>query len=130
MQALIFILNLPWTIALILISPLFSPRKVELHSKPLAIIIYVQVFRYYRRLPGLSGVRAMTLGSVILLSPDILEKDLDHELVHIKQHQQVPFLHPILNLIETIKYGYLENKYEKEAYLLSGSTYVGYRLNR
>lgn len=66
----------------------------------------------------------MTLGNVILLGPRILKNDIEHELVHVQQHQREPFIHPILSAIETAKYGYKESKYEKEAYSKSKSTYI------
>jgi len=67
----------------------------------------------------------MTLGNLILLGPKLLDKDLEHELVHIKQHQREPLIHPILNEVEILRHGHRQNKYEKEAYSTSGSTYVG-----
>lgn len=66
----------------------------------------------------------MTLGNVILLGPKLLENDLEHELVHIRQHQREPLVHPILNFIETRRHGYRGNKYEEEAYSTTNSTYV------
>lgn len=66
----------------------------------------------------------MTLGSVVLLGPKLLKNDLEHELVHIKQHQREPFVHPILNQIEILRHGYRENKYEHEAYSTTDSIYV------
>jgi hypothetical protein len=53
----------------------------------------------------------MTLGSVTLFGPKLLNNDLEHELVHIKQHKREPLIHPILNFIETLRHGYRQNKY-------------------
>ena len=66
----------------------------------------------------------MAMGNVILLGPNILDKDLEHELVHIKQYQREPFIHPILYAIELLKFGYRNNKYEKEAYGRAGNVYI------
>ena len=125
MQLLIFALNLPWSIVL-LIAGIFSiPRRIELHHNPFAIIMYVRSFWFYHWMPSRRGVRAMTLGSVILLGPKLLNNDIEHELVHIKQHEREPFIHPVLNQLETFRRGYRRNKYEEEAYSSSGSVYVG-----
>ena len=128
MKLLAFILNLPWTIILLVASVLSIPYKLELHHKPFAVIIYVRSFWYYRWVPSQKGVRAMTLGSVILLGPKLLPNDLEHELVHIKQHQREPLIHPVLNGIETLRHGYTQNKYENEAYSTTDSIYVGHPL--
>jgi hypothetical protein len=128
MQFVSFILNLPWTI-LLLIAGIFSlPSKIILHHRPFAVIVYVRSFWYYQWVPSQRGVRAMTLGNTMLLGPKLLDRDLEHELVHIKQHQQEPLIHPILNEIQTLRYGYRQNKYEDEAYSTTGSTYVGHPL--
>ena len=102
MQLLAFLLNLPWTIALVIAGLLSLPTKAELHTKPFAMIIHVRSFWYYKWVSGQRSVRAMALGSVILLGPELIKNDLEHELVHIQQHQREPFIHPILNFIETM----------------------------
>ena len=128
MQLVSFVLNLPWTIGLLIVSLLSYPINGAFHRKPLAIILNVRSFWYYTWCPSQKGVRAMTFGKVILLGPKLLKNDLEHELVHIKQHQREPFIHPILNQIELIRKGYRNNKYEMEAYAKSNSTYVGHKL--
>jgi hypothetical protein len=125
MELISFILNLPWTIVMLAAGILSVPTKIQLHRKPFTIIIRVRSFWYYHWIPSKKGVRAMTLGSLVLLGPKLLNKDVEHELIHVEQHQREPFIHPILNLIETIKSGYRHNKYEEEAYTKTGSTYVG-----
>lgn len=67
-------------------------------------------------MPGKSKIRAITNGHTIQLGPLERGKDLDHELVHVEQAIREPFIHPVLYTIENIKHGYLDNKYEKEAY--------------
>jgi hypothetical protein len=128
MQLLTFILNLPWSLALLVASIFSFPTRVKFHRSPLAVVVYVRSFWYYRWVPSQKGVRAMTLGNVILLGPRLLKNDLEHELVHIKQHQREPFIHPILNQIETFRRGYRKNKYEDEAYTTTNSTYIGHQL--
>lgn len=125
MQLIAFIINLPWTLILLIAGILSLPRKIAIHHRPFAIILSVRSFWWYYWLPSKRGVRAMTLGSVVLLGPALLDKDLEHELVHIKQHQREPLIHPILSQIETWRHGYRQNKYEDEAYATTNSTYIG-----
>ena len=69
------------------------------------------------------GARAAAIGYVILLSPKIENLDLEHELVHVDQHRRYPLIFPILYYIELLKSGYRNNKFEDEAYRLSGNKY-------
>lgn len=118
-----FLLNLPWTLIGI-ISALFSvPRSVEFSKNPFTITFRVRSFWWYRWLPGKQGVRAMVHGNVVQLAPTADEKDLEHELVHVKQYERAPLIHPLLYFIETLRYGYKQNKYEVEAYEKAGNLY-------
>lgn len=69
--------------------------------------------------------RAMAIGHVVLLGPKLEVKDLEHELVHVSQHQRVPIIQPILYAVELFKRGYRNNKYEIEAYQKAGNVYKG-----
>ena len=53
----------------------------------------------------------MATGNTILLGPNEEENDLKHELIHVKQHEKLPFVYQILYYYETFKYGYRKNKY-------------------
>lgn len=117
------ILNLPWSILFLIAGLEAIPRRVVLHRKPLALILYVRSFWFYTWLPGHKRVRAATLGNVILLGPDTLPCDLEHELVHVVQHQREPFIHPFLYQWQSLRYGYRQNKYEREAYKIAGNEY-------
>lgn len=128
MKMLAFILNLPWTIILLLAVVISLPRGLSLRFTPLAIIINVHSFWYYQYIPSQKGVQAMTLGDVILLGPRLLDNDLRHELVHISQYEKAPFIHPLLSFVETLRYGYVHNKYEVQAYSISNSTFLGRKL--
>lgn len=66
----------------------------------------------------------MTLGNVVLLGPKPLPHDLEHELVHIKQNVRMPFVFPFLNQYQLCRYGYRNNKYEREAYEKAGNQYI------
>ncbi|GMU74262.1 MAG: hypothetical protein AMXMBFR44_4590 [Candidatus Campbellbacteria bacterium] len=65
----------------------------------------------------------MVHGNVVQLAPTADEKDLEHELVHVKQYERAPLIHPLLYFIETLRYGYKQNKYEVEAYEKAGNLY-------
>ena len=69
------------------------------------------------------GIRAVTIGHTILLGPHIEDSDLEHELIHVKQFMQMPFVFPVMYAFEFIKKGYKNNKYEQEAYRKSGNVY-------
>jgi len=123
MGLLIFILNLPWTLAGCVGALLSGPRKLTLSSKPFALIFYVRSFWWWTWLPGQRGTRALANGQCIQLGPRASKEDLAHELIHVKQAQRQPFIHPILYALENLRVGYKHNKYEQEAYTLSGSKY-------
>ena len=71
----------------------------------------------------MKNARAMTIGHVVLLGPNLENKDLEHELVHIEQYQRAPIIHPILYGLELMRRGYRNNKYEEEAYRKAGNIY-------
>lgn len=123
MPALAFILNLPWTILALVAGLLCLPRRISFHYHPLAILISVKSFWLLLLLPGKKGLRATTLGNVVLLG-QTLENDLEHELVHVRQYQYEPFIHPFLYMYQTLKHGYRQNPYEREAYTKAGNPYI------
>ena len=94
---------------------------MKFNKKPVAFVLNVKkfwwVFGYMRH------ARAMTIGNVIFLGPNIEDKDLEHELVHVEQHQRAPLVYPVLYYLEFIKKGYRDNKYEEEAYQRAGNVY-------
>lgn len=65
----------------------------------------------------------MANGHVVQLGSNALATDLAHELVHVEQAIRQPFVKPFLYEIETLKHGYRQNKYEREAYNRTGHTY-------
>jgi hypothetical protein len=66
----------------------------------------------------------MTVGHTVLLGRQLLAHDLEHELVHVEQAIREPFIHPFLYILESFRYGYKDNKYEREAYRRAGNTYI------
>lgn len=119
------ILNLPWTIAGLLATLLSMPKSFSLHQLPFAIVMDVRSFWWYTWLPGQKGVRAITIGNIILLGSKLEKRDLEHELVHIEQFEREPLILPFLALIESIRYGNRYSKYENEAYTRARNVWKG-----
>lgn len=119
-----FILNIPYTIVGLLVALVSIPtKKMGLETNPYAIILNVK--RFWWVFGCLKNARAMAIGHVVLLGPSIEDKDLEHELVHVEQHQRMPLIQPILYQIELMRKGYRNNKYEDEAYRRAGNVYKG-----
>ncbi len=124
MKLLSFILNLPWTLTGVLCALISFPKNIEINKKPFAFVLTVRSFWWYVLLTKSKGVRAMALGNSVLLGPHIFLKDLEHELIHVKQAEREPFIFIFLYYIELFKHGYRKNKYEDEAYSTTGSIYI------
>lgn len=103
----------------LLLGLLSFPTSLHFHKKPLALVITAKSFWWSLT----KGSRAKTCGNVILLGPNILKNDLEHELVHIRQGDRYPFIFPFLYYSELHTKGYKANKFEKEAYKISNSIY-------
>lgn len=71
----------------------------------------------------------MANGNVVQLAPTADEKDLEHELIHVRQYEEAPLVHPLLYFIESLRYGYRNNKYEREAYEKAGNRYLSSESN-
>lgn len=69
--------------------------------------------------------RATAFGHVVLLGPNLEDKDLEHELIHVEQFEREPLIHPILYSVERMRKGYRNNKYEDQAYTRAGNVYKG-----
>ena len=123
MRSVLFMLNLPHTSTGIIPALLSGPYKFRLNKNPIAFVIYVKKFWWV--FGYMKNSRAMTIGHIILISPKELKNDFEHELIHVKQCERYPFIFPFLYLYELIKNGYRKNRFEVEAYALSGSIYKG-----
>ena len=116
-----FILNIPYTAIGLVVALVSLPTGVRFRTNPYAFILNVKKFWWtfgYRKY-----VRAMAIGHVVLLGPNLEDKDLEHELIHVRQHERAPLVQPILYYIELIRKGYRNNKYEDEAYREAGNVY-------
>lgn len=125
MNVLSFVLNLPWNAVGLLLALCSLPNRSLLNKGQTALIIYVRSFWWQTWLRSHKGVRASSIGNVILLSNNILPKDLEHELIHVAQYERRPFIQAFLYTVETLRNGYNNNKYEIEAYEKAGNKYAG-----
>ena len=116
-----FILNIPYTLAGLFIAILSLPKNIKFRKQPYSFVINIKTFWW--TVGYMKHARAMAIGHVVLLSPSIEDKDLEHELVHVQQHQRMPLIQPILYWIELLRRGYRNNKYEVEAYQIAGNIY-------
>jgi len=119
-----FLFNLPWTFLGLLPALLSLPVRASFHVRPFAFLIEVRSFWWQSWLPGHKGVRASTIGNIVLLGPRLLPHDLEHELIHVQQYEHEPLIHPFLYIYQVLRHGYRNNKYEVEAYQKAGNTYV------
>lgn len=125
------ILNLPWTILGMLSSLISVPQRVSIKFHPFSIIVYVRKiwWEIFSRVPtnpitGKRTVGGHTVGNCIILNIDRTKefpKIIDHERVHVEQFIRYPFIFPLLYFIENIRYGYIKNRFEKEAYERTGT---------
>jgi len=116
-----FILNIPYTVVGLIAALASIPMKISFRTSPYAIILNVK--KFWWAVGYLKNARAMAIGHVVLLGSNLENKDLEHELVHVEQHQRIPIIQPVLYCIELIRRGYKDNKYEQEAYQMAGNTY-------
>lgn len=108
-----FILNIPYTAIGLLLALISRPKDIKF-LKSLAFIVDVKSLWW--TIGYMRGARAVTFGHVVILGPKTEPRDLNHELVHVKQYKDAPIIFPFLYYFELIRKGYKNNKYEIEAY--------------
>jgi hypothetical protein len=99
------------------------PTSVRWHSRPYALVFTVKNFWWATGY--MKNMRAAALGHVVMMGPNIEDKDLEHELIHVEQYQRMPVVQPLLYYVELFRKGYRNNKYEDEAYRRAGNIYKG-----
>lgn len=124
MRWISFALNACWTLLGLVASLLSLPYKVGFKRRPLALVVFVRSFWWSDWAKAYKGRRATTCGNVVLIGTTADDKDIEHELIHVKQYDAAPFIYPLLYIVETWKKGYRQNKYEVEAYSKSSSEYI------
>ena len=117
MKRIKYLLNLPWTIvagclALISVPINFSRQKD-------ALIFSVKTIWWHPQ----KGVRAVTLGNIVILGSNVQKYDLNHELIHVEQHMREPLVHPLFSFVEVVRHGHEHSKYEQEKYQKAGNLY-------
>jgi len=118
-----FVINLPYTVIGLIVALISMPNKISFILRPCSIIFKVK--KFWWKFGYLRNARAMTIGHVVLLGPNLEAKDFEHELIHVEQYQRLPLIYPFLYYYELIKRGYRNNKYEEEAYRRAGNIYKG-----
>ena len=116
-----FILNLPYTLIGLLVALVSIPTDIKFRTKPHAFVLHVK--KLWWAVGFMKGARAASMGHVVILGPNLEDKDLEHELVHVEQASLEPLIHPFLYYIELVRNGYRNNKYEVEAYQRAGNVY-------
>lgn len=125
MKYISLILNLPWTFVGLATGIVSIPRRLSHSKEPLALVIRVRSFWWFSWQKGMKRARGMAIGNVVLLGPLEMEKDLEHELIHVRQFERAPLVHPLFYAYQNWKHGYRNNKYEREAYDEAGNDYFG-----
>ena len=120
---LAFLLNIPYTVIGLMTALISIPTSVKFRTKPYAFVLNVK--KFWWTIGYHKNARAMTVGHVVLLGPNLEERDLEHELIHVEQYQRMPLVYPVLYYIELLRKGYRNNKYEDEAYRRAGNIYKG-----
>jgi hypothetical protein len=116
-----FILNLPYTVVGLIISLLSIPLRVVFRTNPYAFVFHVK--NLWWAISYMRNARAVAIGHVVILGPNLEDKDLEHELIHVEQYQRMPIIQPILYYLELLRKGYRGSKYENEAYQRAGNVY-------
>ena len=113
------IANAPWSFVALFGALISVPIGVTFNASRTAIIVHVYSLWWKR-----PGVRAATLGLVVLAKEPLAPGDIEHELVHVEQYIREPFTHPFLYLYQSFMHGYKNNPYEREAYRRAVNPYI------
>jgi len=97
-----------------------APESVPADAVPPGV-----TFRAGQLVPAIGGVlgrmggpaAAVTLGRTIVVHPrvELSPGLLVHELTHVRQWREDPLLFPLKYTLQSIRHGYLQNRYEVEA---------------
>jgi len=123
MKLLLFLLNLPYSLLGLLIVLTCIPYRLSFNQDHLAFTFHCRFFWW--TFGPYKGARAAAWGHVVALGPSVLDKDLEHELVHVEQCDRYPVIYPLLYFAETLRHGYRKNRFEDEAYRRAGNKYLG-----
>ena len=115
MKKIAFAMNFPWSLIGLIYGLLLFPEGIKIDKLQSVIIVRVRRLWINDMFLG-RKVRGFALGNTVILSSVADSNTIDHEIVHVRQFVQKPFIFPLLYCFESIKNGYRGNKYEKEAY--------------
>jgi len=121
MKFVSFVLNLPYALIGLIVALVSFPSGLAFKKDPYALVFNVKKFWWV--FGYMKNARAMAIGNVVILGPNVEKGDLEHELIHVRQHERMPLIQPILYWIELLRKGYRNNKYEIEAYEKAGNIY-------
>lgn len=116
-----FLLNLPYTAFGLLLALALRPVSIKWGRNPYRFVLHVKSDLFgvaYTR-----GWRGLTAGHTIILNPREEQKDLEREIIHVRQYERLPLIFPFLYYFEMWRKGYRHNKYEEEAYSGAGNVY-------
>ncbi len=114
-------MNLPITFIGFVVAIISGLGRISFNVEHLAFVFNVKKFWWV--FGYMKNARAMTIGTTILLGPNLEVNDLEHELIHVDQYNRAPLVHIFLYYVELFKKGYINNKYEIEAYKKAGNIY-------
>lgn len=117
------VLNFPYGFVGLLVVLVSIPQKASFNRSPLAAIFRVRSFWW--AMGYMKNARAVAIGNVVILGPRTEAKDLEHELIHVRQYGQYPLIFPLLYYFELFTKGYRKNRFEEEAYSKAGNSYYG-----
>lgn len=124
MQKIAVILNLPWSLLGLFYGIFCCPTSIGTDRQALVIIMKVKRLWVSEIFLG-QRVGGFTLGNTILLSNAADDNIYGHEIIHVKQFTKLPIIFPVLYLLEFVKNGYYDNRYEREAYQKSNKPVFG-----
>ena len=93
-SVILFLLNLPFTLAAIIPLILSFPHDFKLVKNPLSFVFKVKSFWW--GFNYLRYARAITISHIIFLGPRLLKNDLEHEIIHVKQFDKYPLIFPMV----------------------------------
>ncbi len=116
MKAVVFVLNIPWSLLGLLCGLLSLPKNIRMDKFQFLLVVNVKRLWINEIFLGRKA-KGFTAGNTVLLSDASDNGTYNHEIVHARQFMKMPLIFPLFYCAEYVKNGYQGNKYEKEANL-------------